>query len=114
MKNIDIAIQTDPEGQVERPEAEGSEENIPKTHQRTESSEKNNKRARFDKDGKPMVSKGILIRKDLDRKYSIKATFIGKHKYELINDALEYYYAHILSKSESKQLKEAGQEELEV
>ncbi len=32
-----------------------------------------NKRKRFDKDGMPFISKGILIRADIDRKYGIKA-----------------------------------------
>ncbi len=47
------------------------------------------KRRRYDeRDGHPLISKGFLIRADIDRKYSIKATILHAKKYELVNDAL--------------------------
>jgi hypothetical protein len=113
MESIDLTTQIDPREPGERQGAL-SREDIPKTHQRTEPLEKSAKRARFDKDGKPMVSKGILIRKDLDKKYAIKATLMNKNKYELVNDALEYYYENFLNKSQAQKLTEAGQEGLGI
>ena len=95
----------------ERTEAsfgEGKKEGIPQnapTHQ---------KRQRYDSEGHPLISKGFLIRVDIDRKYSIKATILHAKKYELVNDALLYYYEHVLQKSGSQKLKEAGQEELDI
>ena len=117
--NTVISAQTDPQEEPQNPSQpqvmsgqEGtSSENVPQSHHRTEQIKK---RTRFDKDGHPLISKGIIIRKDLDRKYSIKATFMGKTKYELFNDALDYYYTHILSKSQSEKLREAGVSELEI
>jgi hypothetical protein len=72
------------------------------------------KRQRYDSEGHPLISKGFLIRADIDRKYSIKATILHAKKYELVNDALLYYYEHVLQKTGSQKLKEAGQEELDI
>jgi hypothetical protein len=87
---------------------DGKKEGIPPdapTHQ---------KRQRYDKEGHPLISKGFLIRADIDRKYSIKATILHAKKYDLVNDALLYYYEHVLQKTGSQKLKEAGQEELGI
>jgi len=72
------------------------------------------KRQRFDKEGRPLISKGVLLRKDLDKKYKLKAALMGTDKYILFNDALEYYYENVLKKTQSDKLKEAGQEELDI
>ena len=98
-------------GNVERLDAglaDGKKEGIPldaPTHQ---------KRQRYDKEGHPLISKGFLIRADLDRKYSIKATILHAKKYDLVNDALLYYYENVLNKTKSQKLLEAGQEELNI
>jgi len=78
------------------------------THQNTQI------RTRFDKDGHPMISKGILIRKDIDYKYDIRAAVLHVYKYQLINDALVYYYENILNKSKKEKLVEAGQSVLKI
>jgi hypothetical protein len=82
----------------------GVPENAP-THQ---------KRRRFDKDGHPLISKGFLIRADIDKKYDIKSAVLHVNKYELVNDALLFYYENVLKKTTSQKLLEAGQEELEL
>jgi hypothetical protein len=83
---------------------EGIPQNAP-THQ---------KRQRFDKDGHPLISKGFLIRADIDKKYDIKSAILHVNKYELVNDALLYYYENVLNKTKSQKLLEAGQEELGI
>lgn len=94
---------------VEGMPEDGSEKgDVAAAHQRT------NKRVRFDKEGNPLISKGILIRKDIDHKYDIKAAILHVHKYQLVNDALIYYYEKVLSKNRSEKLKEAGVGELDL
>jgi hypothetical protein len=72
------------------------------------------KRRRFDKEGHPLISKGFLIRADIDKKYDIKSAILRVNKYELVNDALLYYYENVLTKTKADKLKEAGQEELNI
>jgi hypothetical protein len=72
------------------------------------------KRRRFDKEGHPLISKGFLIRADIDKKYDIKSAILNVNKYELVNDALLYYYENVLKKTKTEKLKEAGQEELDI
>ena len=72
------------------------------------------KRQRFDKEGRPLISKGVLLRKDLDKKYKLKAALMGTDKYILINVALEYYYENVLKKTQAQKLLEAGQEGLNI
>jgi hypothetical protein len=69
---------------------------------------------RFDKEGRPLISKGVLLRIDLDKKYKLKAAFMNTDKYILINDALDYYYENVLKKNQAQKLLEAGQEELRI
>ena len=72
------------------------------------------KRRRFDKEGHPLISKGFLIRADIDNKYDIKSAILRVNKYELVNDALLYYYENVLKKTKTEKLKEAGQEVLDI
>ena len=72
------------------------------------------KRRRFDKEGHPLISKGFLIRADIDKKYDIKSAILRVNKYELVNDALLYYYENVLKKTKTEKLKEAGQEVLDI
>ncbi len=69
---------------------------------------------RYDKQHRPLISKGFWVRIDLHRKYVIKAAIMGENKQDLYNDALEYYYENVLNKSQSERLKEAGVGELGI
>ena len=72
------------------------------------------KRDRFDKEGHLLVRQGHQFRKDHLKTYKIHAALKGITQQDLMNKALEYYKVHVLSKTESQKLKEAGQEELDI
>lgn len=83
---------------------EARKEDVPQTR----------KRDKFDKEGHPLIRQGHQFRKDHLKIYKIHAALKGTSQQELINKALEYYRVNVLQKGEAAQLKEAGQEELNI
>lgn len=70
------------------------------------------KRPKFDKNKQLIKKVGCWFQVRLYKQYLHIATDMDQNVYDLINDAMEYYYEKELRKSYFQKLREAGQEEL--